>query len=366
MTPPSRRRSPCAWPVISEGRVRNEPITDALRSGAGVRGSIEIRQESVLSLALPYRERLEVRRAVFRGGPGPRVAIVSGVHGDELEGLYVCHRLAHWIEQLAATQPEALRGQVELYPALNPLGLDTLVRFVPVFDADLNRMFPGHTEGLLPQRVAAAVIQHLAGAALVIDIHASNIFLREIPQVRISQDFATGLLPVAREMNLDLIWLHGAQTVLETTIAHSLNERGVPCLVVEMGVGMRVTPAFADQLVVGILRTWRALGVLTPDVELPELSHLPFVADDTNVHYLNAATSGLFIPGVEHWMALREGDELGRIVSPFDGGVRSTVRSPVDGVLFTLREYPLVYEGSLMARIMAGPPAAGATEAAHG
>ena len=30
----------------------------------------------------------------------------------------------------------------------------------------------------------------------------------------------------------------------------------------------------------------------------------------------------------------------------------SEVRSPVDGVLFTLREYPVVYEGSLMARIM--------------
>jgi hypothetical protein len=29
------------------------------------------------------------------------------------------------------------------------------------------------------------------------------------------------------------------------------------------------------------------------------------------------------------------------------------VCSPVDGVLFTLREYPAVYEGSLMARIMA-------------
>ena len=32
----------------------------------------------------------------------------------------------------------------------------------------------------------------------------------------------------------------------------------------------------------------------------------------------------------------------------------SAVCSPVDGVLFTLREYPVVYEGSLMARIMAG------------
>ena len=32
--------------------------------------------------------------------------------------------------------------------------------------------------------------------------------------------------------------------------------------------------------------------------------------------------------------------------------VLAEVRSPVNGVLFTLREYPLVYEGSLMARVM--------------
>ena len=46
-------------------------------------------------------------------------------------------------------------------------------------------------------------------------------------------------------------------------------------------------------------------------------------------------------------------DVLGRIVSPFEGTVLSEVRSPVDGMLFTLREYPLVYEGSLMARLVA-------------
>ena len=42
-----------------------------------------------------------MERTVFAGGDGPRVAVVSGIHGDELEGLYVCHRLAAWLEQLA-------------------------------------------------------------------------------------------------------------------------------------------------------------------------------------------------------------------------------------------------------------------------
>lgn len=314
---------------------------------------MDIAHDAVVSLALPYRETLQVRRTSFIGGSGPRVAVIAGIHGDELEGLFVCHRLAAWLEELAETHPHALRGRVDLIPALNPLGIDTLERFVPVFDADLNRNFPGDAEGLLPQRIAAGAMAALRGAALVIDIHASNIFLREIPQVRINQDFADTLVPLAAGMNLDLIWLHGAVTVLEATIAHSLNACATPCLVVEMGVGMRITPAFTDQLLIGILNVWRTLGVLAAELPLPPVTHTPLVADDANVHYLNAATSGLFVPTIDHWMAVHAGELLGRIVSPHHGGTLAEVRSPVDGVLFTLREYPAVYEGSLMARIMA-------------
>lgn len=317
---------------------------------------MKTQQDTILTLDLPYREQLVIQRRVFDGeGGGPRVAVTAGIHGDELEGLYVCHLLAGWLERLALERPGALRGRVELYPALNPLGLDTLQRFVPTFDSDLNRNFPGHPQGLLPQRVAAAALEALCGAALVVDIHASNIYLREIPQVRINTEFAARLVPLAQRMNLDVIWLHGAVTVLEATISHSLNSRATPCLVVEMGVGMRVTPTYCAQLVTGLLATWRDLGVLAPDLPLEEPHHRPLIAadDQFNVHYLNAETSGLFVPTVEHWTEVKNGELLGRIVSPYGGATLSEVRSPVDGVLFTLREYPLVYEGSLMARIVA-------------
>jgi predicted deacylase len=309
--------------------------------------------EAILTLQMPYCDTLEVRRTVFQGGDGPTVAVVAGIHGDELEGLHVCHRLARWLEELARVNPAGLQGRVELYPALNTLGLDTLTRALPVFETDLNRSFPGAPDGDLPQRIAAAAMASLAGASLVIDIHASNIYLREIPQVRINQDFADRLVPLARRMNIDLIWLHGAVTVLEATIAHSLNSSGIPCLVAEMGVGMRVTPDYTEQLVTGILTLWQELGVLAPDLALPPSTHQPLIADDSNVHYLNAPTSGMFIPCIEHWIEVKQGELLGTIVSPHHGATLAEVRSPVDGILFTLREYPLVYEGSLMARIMA-------------
>jgi predicted deacylase len=119
-----------------------------------------------------------------------------------------------------------------------------------------------------------------------------------------------------------------------------------------MGVGMRVTPVFAEQVAIGILHAWQALGVLADDLEIEPNSHVPLIADDGNVHYLNAEVSGLFVPSTAHWMAVGRGELLGCIVSPLRGEVLAEVRSPVEGVLFTLREYPLVNEGSLLARIM--------------
>jgi predicted deacylase len=104
-----------------------------------------------------------------------------------------------------------------------------------------------------------------------------------------------------------------------------------------MGVGMRITPELSEQLVTGVLHLWQRLGALDASLELEKPARTPFVAGDHNVHYLNAETSGMFVPEVEHWIGLHRGQRLGVIVSPHGGEVLSEVRSPVDGVLFTLR-----------------------------
>ena len=240
-----------------------------------------------------------MRRTVFRGGDGPRVAVIAGIHGDELEGLYVCHRLAAWLEQLAETHPHALRGRVELYPGDEPArhrhAASASCRCsTPTSTAT----FPAIAEGLLPQRIAAGGDGGARAArrwsSTSTPATSSCARSRRCASIRTSP--AT-LVPLAQGMNLDLIWLHGAVTVLEATIAHSLNSRGTPCLVVEMGVGMRITPSFTEQLLVGILNVWRTLGVLAPDARRSTPpTHAPLIADDDNVHYLNAETSGLFVP----------------------------------------------------------------------
>lgn len=306
--------------------------------------------ETIAQVALPVDEVLEIKKRRImpqeKKDNLKRISIVTGIHGDELEGQYVCFELARRIEE----NMQCLEGIVDIYPAMNPLGIDSITRGIPAFDLDMNRLFPGNAEGNMTESLAAHIIRDVSGSNVVIDIHASNIYLTEIPQIRINELHEKELVPLARQTNVDFIWVHGASTVLESTFAYSLNSTGTPCLVVEMGVGMRITKAYGEQLVDGIFHLMKSMGIWTGDVKPvrePIISKNP---DD--VSFLNASTSGLFIPDVKHWEKLKKGDRIGRIVNPLTGKVLEEVDSPVDGILFTIRDYPIVDEGSLIGRLL--------------
>lgn len=239
---------------------------------------------------------------------------------------------------------------MDVYPAMNPLGIDSITRGIPGFDLDMNRLFPGSSDGDMTEYLASEIVEDVAGSDVCIDIHASNIYLTEIPQIRINELHKEMLVPLAEKLNVDFIWIHGANTVLEATFAHSLNSRGVPTLVVEMGVGMRITKAYCNQLVDGIFHLMHSLGIWQGETITPRK---PIVSGNPeDVSYLNASTSGVFVPSVKHWEHLKKGEEIGRIIDPLRGKVLDTILSPVDGILFTIREYPIVDEGSLVGRLL--------------
>lgn len=303
--------------------------------------------KTVVSTELPVGEVLYIRKQSLKNGLGlRRISIVTGSHGDELEGQYVCYELIRQIE----AEKEKLNGTVDIYPALNPLGIDSNMRSIPFFDVDLNRQFPGNRERALPSVMANGIIRDLRGSDLCIDIHASNVFLREAPQVRINRMNKDVLVPLASRINMDFIWIHEASTVLESTLAHSMNSAGVPTLVVEMGVGMRLTREYCDQLVEGIFVLLKDFGIWEGDVITPKEAIIS--EDSDEISFLNSPGPGVFVPTVTHGVQLNVGDEVGHIVNPFTGKIDYSLFSEVDGWLFTLREFPNVYEGSLVARIL--------------
>ncbi|MBO4364960.1 MAG: succinylglutamate desuccinylase/aspartoacylase family protein [Eggerthellaceae bacterium] len=277
----------------------------------------------------------------------PRVCVITGIHGDELEGQFVCYEVARRINE----HLEHLAGVVDIYPALNPLGVSAITRGIPTFDLDMNRIFPGNNSASPYESMAADIVADIQGATLCLDIHASNTYLRELPQIRINEIWEEELLPWARKSNVDYIWVHANSTVLKGTLAFSLNALDTPCLVVEMGVGMRLTKVYGTQLADGIMNLMSYAGVWTGPVAPVRT---PLVSTDGEVSYINADCAGLFVPVVEHDKHVSAGQLVGRIVDPAAGTVLQELPSPATGLLFTLREYPMVYPGSLIARVLGG------------
>ena len=70
---------------------------------------------------------------------------------------------------------------------------------------------------------------------------------------------------------------------MEATLSHSLNKEGTPTLVAEMGVGMRITKSYGDQLLDGIFNLMAEMGIWTGETK--KVSH-PIVSTDGNVSFL--------------------------------------------------------------------------------
>jgi hypothetical protein len=176
--------------------------------------------DTVVSVKLPIGEMLRIKRNRLMPdvvtGEEKRICLVSGIYGDELGGQYICGEIIRRIK----AEFENLTGIVDVYPAVNPLGLDARTRAVPISDIDYSSAFPGDINGGLEDYTAAKLIEDIKGASCCIDIHSSNIFLQEVPQVRLNNDYDETLLHLSKYMNTDLVWIHPSQTVNEGSLAH--------------------------------------------------------------------------------------------------------------------------------------------------
>ncbi len=313
---------------------------------------IQVHKDILFNLELPLGVPCTLWRHRFepQGKPakGPLAVVVTGLHGDELDGGYICYRLAQFLRHLPPGW--TLRGQIHLLPNANPLGTNIGQRTLGFSPSDLNRNFPGSLHGSSPEQLAWAVFAEAQQAALCVDIHSSNEYLTEVPQVRAVDQ--PRLCNLAQTLGLGLIWTHTAHHWIGGTLAKALFEHHVPALVIEMGTGQRIHAAWSERVVQGLLHLWVRMGVLAVDHTLPVLP-ISRVANENNVFYLSAPRAGLLIleEGVQAGMSVESGQKLAQVINPTDL-TQTSVYAPVDGYLFTLRAHPLVYEGSLVARIM--------------
>ena len=307
--------------------------------------------QEVVSVDLPVHERLVIKKNRLEPenmtGKEKRISIVTGTHGDELDGQYICYEIIKKVQMY----PEKLKGIVDIYPDVNPLGIDMGSRGIPMFDLDMNRVFPGDNNGAVAEYTAAGLIDDIIGSDFCLDIHSSNIFLKEMPQLRMTEENKDKLLPYAKKLNADFIWIYSSKPVLDATLAYSLNNMGVPTLVAEMGVGHRINNEYCQQLIEGIFNLMTELEVWD---DAPVNVRNSIVSTEGQVSFISAAGSGIFVSSINSMGTIGMGTHIGDIIEPITGKVIQRIESPTDGIIFSLREHPVVYKGALIARVYGG------------
>jgi predicted deacylase len=302
---------------------------------------------AVIQVELPSGDKLAIiRRRFGRPGPDvPRVCIVAGIRGDAPEGVRVAHQVAKVLEECE----DRLTGVVDVYPCANPLGAHQGTRMWPFFDVDLNRRFPGKETGHQPDRVAHALCSDIRGATQVIELRGAREAFSEVIHAQV-RERDTAAAQLAMGANVSLVWARKPGPAATQTFAHQFPGT----IVLEGGTGNRLNAAVGQDLQEGVIHLLTQVGVLA-EVDLPfhwAALNRPTVVSDAQVFRVRAERSGLFLPEFEVWSEVEVGASLGHVIDSENGAVLETILSPTKGRVMAVREHPVVYVGTMVARVV--------------
>lgn len=308
---------------------------------------------TLLHMTAPSREDFDIPYHEF--GPrdeAPRVALVAGLHGDELNGVFVLSRLASFLRRVAAGSRlgAELRGRVLVIPAVNVLGVNVRTRNWPFDGTDVNRMFPGFEGGETTQRIAAALLRATGAARWRIDLHSSNADFEELPQVRL-YDPSDEEREAARWLGLPAIVERPPSATFHATLASAWRAQGGRGLVIQAGHAGALQPAHCERLFRALLDFLEREGVLW-GVRLAEVEEEVHAFGPRQAFPVISEHAGWFVSRLKVGQWLRAGDRVGFVYDGFTGEQRADVKTPAAGLLAGLRRQPLLCEGDLLARIL--------------
>ncbi|WP_374762900.1 succinylglutamate desuccinylase/aspartoacylase family protein [Yunchengibacter salinarum] len=283
---------------------------------------------------------------VVRGATdGPRLTLTAGVHGDELNGLRVLHRLADVLD------PDHLKGSVLMVAGVNRSGLARGSRYFQStssggHDVDLNRLAPGRiTSGDAAERFMARLWRRVLAdnTSLAIDLHTQTRGT-EYPLFVFADFRRQAVRDMAFQLAPDMIKNDGGQ---DGTVETAFMDLGVPAVTFEIGAPKRFQDRLVGRALEGIRNVMRGQGLLDGPVTRAE--QRPVTGDSfTNV---TTPTGGIVVVDVALGQKVARGDRLARLFNPFGEEIR-TFSAPVAGHVVARATDPLREPGAMLVRLL--------------
>ncbi len=268
---------------------------------------------------------------VIRGeSDGPTLFVCAAIHGDEINGVEIIRRLLRWHGL------KKIRGTLIAVPIVNVFGYNARSRYLPD-RRDLNRCFPGNSEGSLGSRLANLFMSQIVlNSDYGVDLHTGAIHRRNLPQVRAVMEEPRCRV-LAESMGAPVLL---NSKVKDGSLRQAAFEEGIPVLVFEGGEALRFEESVIQIGVKGIINLMREIGMvdeapLKQNVE-PIFSPMSF--------WIRAPQSGTLIKLKRLGLRVQNGEPLGFITDPF-GSTRVSILAPQAGVIIGSAQLPLVNPG---------------------
>lgn len=270
---------------------------------------------------------------------GPILFVSAAIHGDELNGVEIIHRLSR------KKIYKHMKGVLILVPIVNVFGFNSRSRYLPD-RRDLNRCFPGRKTGSLASRVANVFFHEIVEKTTHgIDLHTAAIHRTNLPQIRAYIDN-----DITKEFALSF----GAPVVLNSNIRdgslrQAAVEHNIPMLVYEAGEALRFNESAIRIGLNGILAAMEHIGML-PNKSAQNSTKKSKTYQARSSSWLRAPVSGVFLKQKKIGSFVTHGDLLGIIKGPF-GASREKVFAPNEGVIIGEATLPLVNQGDALFNI---------------
>ena len=272
---------------------------------------------------------------------GPTVFLSAAAHGDELNGIEVVREVAHEWDH------EDLAGTLVCLPVLNVPGFLAQQRYLPIYDRDLNRSFPGREGSTSAKRMAHRIFRNfIEPCDFGLDFHTSTRGRTNMLHARADMsDDEVARLANAFGTNI-IIGGEGS----EGTLRGEASSAGIPTVTIEMGEAHRFQRGLIDDALAGVASVFAEYG-LSESREVRWPGWRTVITGDKEKTWIRADAGGIVDMHHESGSLVHEDDRICTITNPFKEDT-VTVRAPFTGLLVGILENPVVYPGNPLCHLV--------------
>ncbi|GJL77258.1 MAG: hypothetical protein NPINA01_02470 [Nitrospinaceae bacterium] len=311
-------------------------------------------KETLLSISSPFGGTVSLCKNSWESGASPDsiLSIVSGMHGDQVNGLYINSLLTRFLDGVAANKEPGfkLTGRVQIFPVVNIHAVQSGERLWSFDDLDLDLAFPGNEKGEVAEQITRSLFTHTADSTHAIVLKTAHHHYDDAPHIQL-YDPDRPTKRMAECLGLEVVQeLSQTPTFKVSLFSHWL-ENNVHALILSAGKPGALDRALGDSLFGGLVELMIHTGVLSFTQKKKDKTELQ-IYPVNGQHRIVSSHAGMFIPEVSVGSFLKQGQKLGELREIYSGETLEEYCSPKDGYLVTLRHYPVMFEKEPVATLL--------------